>query len=173
MIFDVYKSIKNSGLARNNFSVTGSVYPDDLCGSAQAGWFPGHFQCKGLFFLSVPEIGMEQGTARKANDSSLTLSTPPWHTYAFTLREPKKRKEKRESGETTHLLSVRRLSWSLRLGLYIGLAPTDWKPSIFSRRREETVHGDQNVSRSWLYKSKTSASCVRWLYTLAEIFGNA
>lgn len=89
---------------------------------------------------------------------------------AFTPRELEKRKDRRKSGETTHPLSILGLSWSLRLGLYIGLAPTVWEPSIFLR--EERVHGDQNVGRSWLCKSNTSALCVNWLYTLAEILGN-
>lgn len=86
-------------------------------------------------------------------------------------RELKKRKDRRKSGETTHPLSITSLSWSLRPGLYIGLAPTVWEPSIFLR--EERVHGDQNVGRDWLCKLNTSAWCVNWLYTLAEILGNA
>lgn len=85
-------------------------------------------------------------------------STPPQHTYALTPRELKKRKDRRKSGETTHPLSIQSLPWSLRLGLYIGLVPTVWEPSIFLR--EERVHGDQNISRGWLCKSNTSAWCV-------------
>lgn len=55
-------------------------------------------------------------------------SAPLRDTHMPSHRESRRRERKKESrGETTHLLSIRRLSWSLRLDLYIELVPTDWE----------------------------------------------
>lgn len=170
MSIDVCESIRNSGPQEIRFSATG------LCVSRWFVWF-----CLGWL---VPRPFPMQRSVFLLGDWSLYVTglseESKWlipytqhpstaHICLHTKRAEEEKGYKKVRGD--HPPSIKRLSWSLRLGLYIGLAPTAWEPSIFLR--EERVHGDQNVSRGWLYKSNTSAWCVNWLYTLAEILGNA
>lgn len=133
------------------------------------GWLvPRPFPVQRSVFLLRDWSWYVAGSVRKANDSSRTLSTPPQHTCLHTKRAEEENEQKKVRGDHPPSLY---LFWSLGLGLYIGLAPTVWEPSIFLR--EERVHGHQNVSRGWLRKSNTSAWCVNWLYALAQTLENA
>lgn len=63
-------------------------------------------------------------------------------------KKAEEEKEKRELGETTHLLFFKRHSWSVELGLYTGLTPTDLGAKHHFSEKRQLMGINQNVNRS-------------------------